>query len=183
MSTEARGEEVLRDFVNEVVKKRGKKITLEDVIKRVDAQHPHERIVNIKGPWRAPERREQETGVKPEGTWYGIGSSWLTWLKSESPSWFEDHTYVVLVDQSSILRLRTAAAVKAFGKKYASPDSIFPGMSIDWPRVAQEYSGIEIAPYQHTLRLDLDVSWYYGWDVASGCVWDPEVIEVSERVA
>jgi len=36
--------------------------------------------------------------------------------------------------------------------------------------VSKEYDGIEIAPYQWDARLSL--IWYYGWDVASGCIWN-----------
>ena len=37
-----------------------------------------------------------------------------------------------------------------------------------------------ITPYQWELRFELD--WYYGWDVASGCVWNLSVIESMEPV-
>ena len=43
-------------------------------------------------------------------------------------------------------------------------------MFIDWPKVAERYDGIIIAPYQWSRRLDGPM-WYYGWDCASGCVW------------
>ena len=42
-------------------------------------------------------------------------------------------------------------------------------LSINWPKVAQDYAGIEICPYRSDKRMSSD--WYYGWDVASGCVW------------
>ena len=47
---------------------------------------------------------------------------------------------------------------------------------IDWPRVASDYAGIEICPYLSSKRMDEDSFWYYGWDVASGCVWDSKGI-------
>jgi hypothetical protein len=45
---------------------------------------------------------------------------------------------------------------------------------IDWPLVATLWQGIIIAPYRWDRRLDSH--WYYGWDCASGCIWDPRVI-------
>lgn len=48
------------------------------------------------------------------------------------------------------------------------------------PRVRQDYAGIEISPYQYECRFEL--TWYYGWDVASGCVWDKEAIRAVEPV-
>jgi hypothetical protein len=43
------------------------------------------------------------------------------------------------------------------------------GESIDWKDVSNEYDGIEINPYQNEARYQY--TWYYPWDVASGCVW------------
>jgi hypothetical protein len=48
-------------------------------------------------------------------------------------------------------------------------------MLIDWKKVAKEYSGIEICPYIGEQRLKF--SWYYPWDVASGCVWDNSAVK------
>lgn len=51
---------------------------------------------------------------------------------------------------------------------------------MDWGKVAQEYSGIEICPYfeQNNLNILKDgyrvnLNWYNRWDVASGCIWEP----------
>ena len=43
---------------------------------------------------------------------------------------------------------------------------------IDWRKVAKKYDGIEINPMIYELRM-MALSWYYGWDVASGCIWKP----------
>jgi hypothetical protein len=50
---------------------------------------------------------------------------------------------------------------------------------IDWTAVAQDYDGIIIAPYLFNRRLD-GPSWYYGWDAASGCVWNLNAIRKIE---
>lgn len=49
--------------------------------------------------------------------------------------------------------------------------------AIDWARVARYYHGIVIAPYQWSRRMSPD--WYYGWDCASGCVWNLAAIDVA----
>jgi len=51
--------------------------------------------------------------------------------------------------------------------------------NINWPAVAEKYDGIIIAPYiwQRRLSDNPDHFWYYGWDCASGCIWNTEVIE------
>ena len=48
-------------------------------------------------------------------------------------------------------------------------------MYIDWIKVSKQYSGIEINPYQHSNRYTS--MWYYGWDVASGCIWKNDLIK------
>lgn len=49
--------------------------------------------------------------------------------------------------------------------------------SIRWEAVKANWQAIVIAPYQWPLRLHSACRWYYGWDCASGCVWDINAIE------
>jgi len=116
---------------------------------------------------------EQHEGMKPQGLWYGVDSAWLDWCSSEMPSWIHKHTYeIVLRPRARVLRLRTANAVRAFHRKYAAHTSwSYP----NWVKLAKRYDGIEIAPYQWTLRLGWQ-TWYYSWDCASGCIWNPRAI-------
>ncbi len=47
---------------------------------------------------------------------------------------------------------------------------------IDWPLLAGiDWDGIEICPYLQEFRRS-NSGWYYGWDVASGCIWDSEAL-------
>ena len=41
---------------------------------------------------------------------------------------------------------------------------------IDFPKLSKQYSALEITPYLYGKRLE--AIWYYGWDCASGCVWN-----------
>ena len=47
---------------------------------------------------------------------------------------------------------------------------------IDWPAVATDYPGLIIAPYQWSCRMSEFTRWYYGWDCASGCIWNADAI-------
>ena len=47
----------------------------------------------------------------------------------------------------------------------------FDSIHIDWPRVVNDYDGIEVNPYFYELRLAHNLIWYYGLDVPSGCFW------------
>lgn len=44
---------------------------------------------------------------------------------------------------------------------------------MNWTKVAEKYSGIEVCPYVNDKNIPFDLSWYNNWDVASGCVWEP----------
>jgi hypothetical protein len=47
---------------------------------------------------------------------------------------------------------------------------------IDWPRFAREFDAIVIAPFRADRLQDTKSEWYRCWDVASGCVWNPEAV-------
>ena len=50
---------------------------------------------------------------------------------------------------------------------------------IDWPRLASEFCGIENCPYRVESRMEEFTYWYYGWDVASGCIWSSCGLEIN----
>jgi hypothetical protein len=57
---------------------------------------------------------------------------------------------------------------KTYGEKlYLGGRDNFP----NWERVARDYDGVIISPYQFNRRMTL--MWYYPWDCASGCIWRP----------
>ena len=109
------------------------------------------------------------TAYKPVGLWYGVGGDWRRWCCAEQRDWIEGKwVYRVCLGRARILRLSTVSEVLAFDREYGVP--IWPGLQFaqpDWNRVSHQWDGVEIAPYQGELLL-----WYYGWDCASGCVWN-----------
>jgi hypothetical protein len=110
---------------------------------------------------------------KPKGFWYDVDGSWSEWCQSEMPHWIHDLKYEVDVSACNMLLLQDAISVLLFSRKFGVTDQ-FNHTSLDWKAVAKEFDGIEISPYQHSLRFNDDCSWYYPWDVASGCVWNVE---------
>ena len=117
---------------------------------------------------------------KPKGLWISDESdeqSWSAWCRDEA---FCDLSSMVrhdvtLHDDANILRLSSTAALLAFTKRYEAPCRyVTTSFRIDWREVSQEYAGITITPYVWESRLTL--AWYYGWDCASGCIWDPAAI-------
>ena len=121
---------------------------------------------------------------KPNGLWYGFGDSWLDWCKGEMPEWVGEYFYFVDTGESNILVLRDICDVVSFYKKYSVDKLEYVdigwmefGNPIDWRRISEEYDGIEIPNYLWNCRMNH--SWYYTWDVASGCIWNLDQVSIS----
>lgn len=118
-------------------------------------------------------------GDKPDGLWVSVDGpdDWPTWTREEEycDTTQQYHYRVALADDARILYLGTPEAMDAFTAEYGAPG---PDWIIQWAEVAKRYQGIIIAPYQWSRRFEL--SWYYGWDCASGCIWDASAIDSVE---
>lgn len=118
----------------------------------------------------------QEPGLKPSGFWVSVdeaGDGWADWCRAEQfrlESLSAVQT-VTLASDSKVLWIKTAGELAEFDQKF----QLGRWDGVDWPRVAQSYQGIIIAPYQWRHRNNL--MWYYGWDCASGCIWDTAAIQ------
>ncbi len=123
---------------------------------------------------------------KPDGLWVSVDGEddWLDWCTREEYGDIASKRRfrVALADDARVLRLTTAAEIIAFDQQYTLPDHFLSHWAIDWARVAAAWQGIIIAPYQWSLRLS-EISWYYGWDCASGAIWDAAAIASVEEVA
>ena len=116
--------------------------------------------------------------MKPRGLWYSCGSDWDDWCQMEMPEWIDGapHVYKLQVNPSNMLIIRTGEELEAFNEEYGVNGIPF----IDWGAVAQQYDGIEICPYQWDYRHEF--LWYYGWDVASGCIWGSGAFVSAEEI-
>ena len=127
----------------------------------------------------------QKVSGKPKGFWYGCDGEWERWAKRDLPGHLGEHNYNVRVDLSKMIVIRDYQSLMSFEKKYGVNvlDKV-PGFEdmvdiyIDWPRVATEYSGIEIAPHISKAKMR---DWYSGWDVASGCIWEKSALKSVEK--
>ena len=117
---------------------------------------------------------------KPRGFWVSVQGEqdWFSWCRDEE---FRLHRLTVehVVDLSvgaKILYLESVDELDSFTLEYGVVEHKTWGddIQIDWVRVAGEYDGIIIAPYQWDRRLEHD--WYYPWDCASGCIWNLDAI-------
>lgn len=119
---------------------------------------------------------------KPTGLWVSVAGSddWESWCRSED--YGVEHLaaphVVTLADSAKILRIESAAALLQFDSEYGLPSrhgTYSYRFDVDWPRLYGEYDGIIIAPYQWSQRYE-GPQWYYGWDCASGCIWNLNAI-------
>lgn len=118
--------------------------------------------------------------AKPRGLWFSVEGEddWKSWCLSEGFCLDRlTHVHEVVLDQSAnILRLMSPDDIDWFGRRYGAPGRRGYEHGIDWGRVADAWQGIIIAPYVWERRLARNASWYYGWDCASGCVWDATAV-------
>ena len=133
-----------------------------------------ERIHMSKNPLVLEKRSHvQIPGMKPCGFWYGIGPAWREWVQSEMPHWIGEFNYELSLGKSAILVIDTCAGLDGFDRKYSRGE-----FNVDWELVSEKYDGIEIDPYQWSRRHEH--MWYYGWDVASGCLWNLQQVSIKE---
>ena len=117
-----------------------------------------------------PRTFTQTVTVKPSGFWYGFGSEWLDWTRNEMPEWTGKYIYDIDTGNTNVLQIKTNAEMLQFNSEYKADVYMKDaGEAIDWKKVASKYGGIEINPYQYD---DAMLLWYYGWDIACGCVWN-----------
>lgn len=120
---------------------------------------------------------------KPHGLWVSVDGDddWVSWCESENFATGDKHHYRIhLARPESILWATDALDVRCISERYDKPMNLSyvrRGHYIDWQRIAAEYAGIVIAPYQWSCGLAEDTHWYYSWDCASGCIWDATAID------
>jgi hypothetical protein len=144
---------------------------------------PVEQFITVPD-WERGGRYGRIAADKPNGLWVSDDdcvANWRDWCEGER---FGCDHYVWaqelrLTDQANILFLRDADDLDRFSAAHGM--QLFPAFSgyasiyIDWKPICRDYSGIVITPYVQRRRLEL--FWYYGWDCASGCIWDGRAVQ------
>ena len=126
----------------------------------------------------------QPYAIKPVGLWVSVDNEWDDWCKSEG---FRDHKgwhkYEVDLCDADVLLLNTPERVLEFNEQLKSEGSMVEGFSTimaAWQSIADKCDGLIIAPYLWQLRLDRRCSWYYGWDIAGGCIWNASKLKIKK---
>jgi hypothetical protein len=117
---------------------------------------------------------------KPRGLWLSVDGprDWPEWCRGED--WaiesLANRAPFALAAGANVLVISTEAELIGF-------TLLFRGQGIgrrwiDWSLVARQYDGLIIAPYIWPSRLNPETIWYYGWDCASGCIWNLSALEL-----
>jgi hypothetical protein len=124
-------------------------------------------------------------GKPSHGLWVSVESrhndGWRHWCEDENFGLdrLTHASEIVLKPKAKPLWIKTAAAVQSLALRYPRQTDDVAYVSeidaVDWSAVMREWPAIIIAPYQWRCRVD--VMWYYGWDCASGVIWDISIIE------
>lgn len=112
---------------------------------------------------------------KPHGLWYSLGFEWFEWCDGENFGGIHENTFELDIDLSNVLVIKTNDdLIELFNNFKAQVYSNY--WAVDWRKVASEFSGCEIQNYHHLKwnnSLPMQSStWFCGWDVSSGCLWD-----------
>lgn len=128
----------------------------------------------------------QEINHKPHGFWLSVDGEqdWRDWCEAEEfrLERLRFRHKIELASRAKILHISNPLELINFTNEYRGSHNSYTYRIIDWNKVANQFDGIIIAPYQWEMRLDFDYGWYYTWDCASGCVWKNEAIQSIEFV-
>ena len=117
---------------------------------------------------------------KPNGLWVSVEGrqDWREWCEAEhfKLDSLKFCSRVLLKRDANVLMIDTARKFEKFHDRYAKEwdKTLWVDLWVDWAAVAEDYSGVVIAPYQWAYRLSH--RWYHPWDCASGAIWDLSAI-------
>ena len=123
---------------------------------------------------------------KPPGFWLSVAGEddWPAWCHGED--WGLDRLAlehkVTLKPSANVLHVADVDAFDLFDRSL--PWGRHPTLGEyerNWAHIRAEFDGVTIAPYQWERRLE--VMWYYGWDCASGVIWNLDAIEAVTLMA
>lgn len=135
----------------------------------------------------------EDYSPKPSGLWFSVedfeeDQTWKSWCLAEEFC-LDNLKYCYKINLTSLAKvivLSSAGQIMEFQYLFPGKEPFpiirdlytlhkTPWLSlINWIEVKKLYDAIIIAPYQWSCRPTM---WYYGWDCASGCIWNLNCIE------
>lgn len=117
---------------------------------------------------------------KTLGLWVSVEGDydWRWWCESESFGLdrLTHATEIILVANANIKHLRDARDIDRFTDRFHPKRRPKWDHDLDWLAIRERWNGLIIAPYIWSRRVAPHTSWYYGWDCASGVIWNADAI-------
>ena len=144
--------------------------------------NPGDRVALVNEPYDASKlsgvtQPTSQMAFKPNGYWFACGPEWIEFTRREMKSKYYENGYLYEFefnytdinnpDPNHMLSIRNNNHYEIFKEKYLRPDT-FP----DWPKIAQDFGGIELCPLPSDYNF-----WLRTWDVPSGCFWNSDVVK------
>tara|TARA_Y100000310_G_C20484886_1_gene716421 strand:+ start:337 stop:957 length:621 start_codon:yes stop_codon:yes gene_type:complete len=132
---------------------------------------------------------EQSGTMKPNGIWYGCGTTWLKFIDREMSGWtpvFGTQIWSLKIDMSNVKELTTTKEIDRFSMHYKDAEKYYRmhDVHVDWSLAEHHFDGIECCPYPvGDWEFKMKYMWYYGIDIASGCIWNTKAITHSMLAA
>ena len=131
---------------------------------------------------------QQKGTLKPDGIWYGCGTTWLDFIDTqmEGPRKNDTQIWSLKIDMSNVKKLIDPLEIADFTRRYKDIDLYIKTLqkNPDWTSVARSFDGIECCPYPVGDRqFRYNYTWYWGIDISSGCIWNTSAITHSQLVA
>jgi len=145
----------------------------------------------------------EENTSKPDGFWYSLKWYWIEELFRGYYYWdinytidpervyyvdVQDFVYDIDIDDSmfvgigdkkginKILQLKNYGDMIAYYDQYGY--DVDGREYINWKKVYADYGGIELSVVQLEKYFDsTKMRWWLGWDIASGCLWNGDLVK------
>jgi hypothetical protein len=133
----------------------------------------------------AQQHRAREMRLKPNGLWLSDESD-IGWSRMAPAIDVELGRYqslVTLAPAHNCLILSTPESILQLTLDFPNPRAGRGTQYINWNRIAQEFDGLIVTPYQAHLLWDRNCRWFRLWVAAVGCVWNPAAIQSIEPIS
>jgi hypothetical protein len=147
------------------------------------------KITLTDSPLELERNYEQSDTLKPNGIWYGCGTTWLDFIDTqmlEKRPTFGAQIWALKIDMSRVLPFLSENAVERFTRRFRDEEKyvLTRQAQPDWTLAAAKFDGIECCPYPvGDWEFKMKYMWYYGIDMSSGCIWNTKAITNSMLAA
>lgn len=134
-------------------------------------------LTAVRSTTHDPIRRNICGVYKTPGLWVSVEGDydWCWWCEAEGFD-LECATEIILAENANVKHLRDARDIDRFTAQFHPKGRPEWDPNLDWLAIRARWNGLIIAPYVWSRRFARHTSWYYGWDCASGVIWNADAV-------